>query len=90
MSPTALFFPRARQSVVQRTRGGRGEVYPGYGRWEGGWEGYTGYPPRPSQGPIYSQIQPQGPTYGQMKPFFRGFLRFPRYGSRIDLELTQN
>ena len=54
--------------------GAAGGVYPGYGMTVGrvgGWVGYTGTPPVPSQGPIYSLIQPQGPTHGQMKAILK-------------------
>ena len=54
------------------------EVYPGYGDGGVAGRGYTGYPASPSQGPIFSHIQPQSPTYGQMRAILRLIMRFPR------------
>ena len=63
------------------------------GGWEGvpgvvglGWagEGYTGYYPALSQGPIFSIFKAGSPTYGQMKAILSGLMRFPEIGSRID------
>ena len=44
----------------------------------------------PSQDPYLAIFKPQDPTYGQMKAFLLVSMRFPRIGSRIDQELTQN
>ena len=43
-------------------------------------EGYTGYPPVPSQDPYLANSEAKGPTYGQMKAILRYYMRFLRYG----------
>ena len=50
------------------------------GSWEGGWVGYTGYYPVPSQDPYLTIIQPQDPTHGRMKAILLDSMRFLRYG----------
>ena len=70
--------------------GGVGEVYPGYGDGVGPGRGYTGTHQDPPRTPLLDIFQSSGPTYGQMKVNLRLFMRFLRYGSRIDPELTQN
>ena len=69
---------------------GAGGVYPGCGMRVGREGAIPGTHPALLQGPILVIFQPQGPTYGQMKGFSRFPMRFLRYGSRIDPELTQN
>ena len=57
---------------------GRGEVYPGYGSWVAGWEGYTGTQPDHAQDPIYNIFKAQDPTHGQMKAISDYPMRFLR------------
>ena len=51
MSPTALFLSAAAACTRVAVVHGGGGVYPGSGGRVGRWEGYTGTPPVPSQGP---------------------------------------
>ena len=50
MSPTAIFYPPGAVPVAVAWSMVQGRVYPGYGDWVGGREGYTGYYPRPVPG----------------------------------------
>ena len=82
MSPTACSDTTAGATSVPGTgmvgegctRGG----VSGVGSWVGGWEGYTGTQPQPSQGPIFSIFKVKGPTYGQMKAILEVSMRFLR------------
>ena len=63
MSPTALFTQPDMPVHPVRTGERHAGVYPGWegctrgmGIWEGGWEGYTGTPPIPSQDPTFNLI----------------------------------
>ena len=67
---------------------GRG-VYPGYGTGGdrvGAGEGYTGYPARLLQDPIFSIFKAKASTHGQMKGILRYFMRFLRMGLRLTSE----
>ena len=63
----------------------------GTGSRVGGWEGYTGYPPRTIPGTLIKLIPETGPTHGQMKlisVFYEVSQTGSQIGSRIDLRLT--
>ena len=60
------------------------------GSWVGGWEGYTGTPTQPSQGPYIHIYKAEGPTHGQMKGKSEVLMRFLRLGLEWVPELTQN
>ena len=67
-----------------------GGVYPGYGTMGGAGRAIPGTTQHPSQGPIYTIIQPQDPTYGQMKAISLCSMRFLRMGLEWVLEWPQN
>ena len=90
MSPTALFLLPAGPVYGSTGAPGTGGVYPGYGRTGGAGRGYTGYPPGPSQGPIYLIFKVKGPTHGQMKAFLDPAMRFLRQGLDKGPEKVQN
>ena len=67
-----------------------GRGVPGVGRTGGWWEGYTGYYPAMSQGPIFSIFSLRSPTHGQMKAFPNVSMRFPEMGPDMASDMTQN
>ena len=78
MSPTTLLLSRDWPGHRAASLAVLSLVYPGWGGGvpgvvRDGWvrEGYTGYPPRPSQGPIFNIYLKAGPTHGQMKAILR-------------------